>query len=305
MSSTVREVRTRVGAQQTGAASRIPPPPGKSFLTPMGIFFLVCALLLIAGYNLPLDRYITAKRGIGYLLGIVGGSAMLILLLYPARKRWRWLSFMGNVKAWFQIHMVLGLVGPIMILYHANFSLGATNSNIALFCMLVVSGSGLIGRYLYTRIHFGLTDRATTLSDLQSNAQRLRSISFSVPFFPELLQRLQNEEKDLLVGVQNIMVMLRPFYSAWASMRAKQRLHSYVRIALRVAAAQSSTVNQQKARLKQNTHQYIKERLQATQQVANFKAYTQLFSLWHVLHLPLFFMLLIAGIVHVFAVHIY
>jgi hypothetical protein len=304
MSSTVRDLRSQVASHTTGETTT-PPPPGTSFITPMGIFFLVCTLLLIAGYTLPLDRYITAKRGIGYLLGVVGGSAMLILLLYPARKRWRWLSFMGNVKAWFQIHMVLGLVGPIMILYHSIFSLGATNSNIALFCMLTVSGSGLIGRYLYTRIHFGLTDRATTLADLHNNAQRLRSMTFSVPFFPELLQRLENEEKDMLVRIQNKMIILRPLYSAWSSLRARQRLHSYVRIALRVAAAQSSTVSQQKTRLKQNTYLYIKQRLQATQQVANFKAYTQLFSLWHVLHLPLFFMLLIAGIAHVFAVHVY
>jgi hypothetical protein len=303
MSSTVRDMRTRVGVQQARTSST--PPPGKTFLTPMGIFFLVCALLLVAGYYLPLDRYITAKRGIGYLLGIVGGSAMLILLLYPARKRWRWLSFMGGVKAWFQVHMVLGLVGPIMILYHANFSLGATNSNIALFCMLTVSGSGLIGRYLYTRIHFGLTDRATTLNDLQGNAQRLRNMSFSVPFFPELLQRLTNEEKDMLVGSQSRMVMLRPFYSAWLGMRAKLRLRAYVRNALRIASSQSATIQQQKQRLKTNTYEYIGQRLQATKEVINFKAYTSLFSLWHILHLPLFFMLLIAGIVHVFAVHVY
>jgi hypothetical protein len=33
--------------------------------------------------------------------------------------------------------------------------------------------------------------------------------------------------------------------------------------------------------------------------------YEGLFSLWHVLHLPLFFMLLIAGITHVVAVNVY
>ena len=40
-------------------------------------------------------------------------------------------------------------------------------------------------------------------------------------------------------------------------------------------------------------------------QVMEFESYERLFSLWHVLHLPLFFMLLIAGIVHVVAVHVY
>jgi hypothetical protein len=39
--------------------------------------------------------------------------------------------------------------------------------------------------------------------------------------------------------------------------------------------------------------------------VAEYRVYERLFSLWHVLHLPLFFMLLAAGIVHVIAVHVY
>ena len=34
-------------------------------------------------------------------------------------------------------------------------------------------------------------------------------------------------------------------------------------------------------------------------------AVRRLFSYWHVLHIPLFFMLLIAGIVHVIAVNMY
>ena len=33
---------------------------------------------------IPLARYITPERGIGYALGIAGGGLMLLLLLYPA-----------------------------------------------------------------------------------------------------------------------------------------------------------------------------------------------------------------------------
>jgi hypothetical protein len=39
--------------------------------------------------------------------------------------------------------------------------------------------------------------------------------------------------------------------------------------------------------------------------VLEFRAFQTLFSLWHALHMPLFFMLIIAGTVHVVAVHIY
>lgn len=107
-----------------------------------------------AGWRLPTERYITPERGWGYALGIVGGSCMVLLLLYSARKRIAWLRPLGPTGRWFEIHMLLGVVGPLCILFHSNFNLGAVNSNVALLCMLTVAGSGFIGRYLYARMHF-------------------------------------------------------------------------------------------------------------------------------------------------------
>ena len=94
-----------------------------------------------------------------------------MLLIYPASKRFRWTGFIGSIQGWFRAHMVLGVLGPMFMLFHANFSLGATNSNAALIAMLIVSGSGLVGRYFYTRIHLGLTWRASRdVADLQAAA---------------------------------------------------------------------------------------------------------------------------------------
>src|SRR6478736_5640133 len=143
--------------------------------TPARIGFALAALLIYMGFRLPLARWLSPEHGIGYTLGIVGGSAMLLLLIYPARKHWSWLQAIGSVKRWFQIHMVLGVVGPLCILYHSNFSLGATNSNAALFAMLIVSGSGIVGRYFYARIHAWLYGHKTTRAELQASADELRN----------------------------------------------------------------------------------------------------------------------------------
>ena len=50
--------------------------------------------------------------------------------------------------------MGLGIIGPIFILYHCNFQLGAVNSNVALWSMLTVAGSGVVGRFLQNRKGF-------------------------------------------------------------------------------------------------------------------------------------------------------
>jgi len=50
---------------------------------------------------------------------------------------------------------------------------------------------------------------------------------------------------------------------------------------------------------------YVDRRLAATRRVAGFEGYERLFSLWHALHIPLIFMMIIAAIIHVIAVHVY
>lgn len=283
------------------------PDRRRSWITWTSLLYLAATLLVAVGYHAPTQRYLTPETGLGYALGILGGSLMLLLLVYPARKRIRWLSFIGSVKAWFQWHMALGIAAPILILYHSNFSLGATNSNVALISMLTVAGSGLIGRYFYTRIHDGLYGHEATLKELQTSANRLRSgaVSISVPFLPELLERIDVEEQSLLVAVARGTSLVRPLISAWRGRQARSRLRRYVRQTLRREAKRSRTVASHKRRLQATARGYIDTRLKATRRVAEYQAYAQLFSLWHLLHLPLFFLLLIAGAVHVIAVHVY
>src|SRR6476469_8437857 len=66
--------------------------------TPARVGFAAAALLIYMGFRLPLARWLSPEHGIGYALGIIGGSAMLLLLIYPARKHWAWLQSIGSVK---------------------------------------------------------------------------------------------------------------------------------------------------------------------------------------------------------------
>ena len=304
-----RPVRPPAGAARpaTPSAPAAAPPAKRRWLTADRVFLGLAALVIYLGWKLPTQRYLTPKSGFGYALGIIGGSCVLLLLLYSLRKRVRWLAFMGSVARWFEVHMVLGVLAPICILYHANFSTGATNSNVALFCMLIVAGSGLIGRYIYTHIHFGLYGRKMSLGELRSSADRLRTLESTIAFLPELVSRLEAEEKRLLASGPRLPVLslLKPATVTGHAVLSRWRLHRYVSKALKRAARSSPTIAAQRRRLRRTAFAYVDRRLAATRHVAEFEAYERLFSLWHVLHLPLFFMLLIAGIVHVIAVNVY
>ncbi|HSC00406.1 MAG TPA: hypothetical protein VLE45_10875 [Burkholderiaceae bacterium] len=306
----IREARSPVAAPQARPATLPSPaqPHERRWWqpTPARIGFLVAGILIYLGFRLPLGRWLSPERGAGYALGIIGGSAMLLLLIYPARKHWAWLRAIGSVKTWFQIHMVLGVAGPLCILYHSNFSLGATNSNAALFAMLVVSASGVVGRYFYTRIHAGLYGHRTTRAELQSAAEELRAKVAGASFVPTLLAELEAADRRLAQRSPAMLrVLLRPLTVTARMWWERLRLTRRAVVELRETAARSRVVAERHAHFERAVRRYIARRLQATRQVVEFEAYEKLFSLWHVLHLPLFFLLLIAGVVHVVAVHVY
>lgn len=275
------------------------------WITLTRVLFVATALLLYWGYRFPTEQYLTPQTGVGYALGIVGGSSMLLLLVYPLRKRFRALAFMGTTKRWFQTHMALGIIGPVLVLFHANFSLGAVNSNVALVCMLIVSGSGLFGRYFYARIHHGLHGRKANLAELRDHAEKLRWVTTSVDFLPDLVSRIEREEQAMVARCDGTVVLARPLVAATGVWLARRRLRRYVAQQVRSQRDEQGAPRARRQALRRTAGAYIDDRLAATRRVVEFGAFERLFSLWHALHLPLFLMLLIAGIAHVVAVHVY
>lgn len=267
------------------------------------VFFLAVVSVLAIGYWLPSSAYLTPQSGAGYALGIVGGSLMLLLLLYPLRKRLPQAHLLGSTRFWFRTHMVFGVLGPAAILLHSNFSLGATNSNVALVCMLVVAGSGLFGRYFYGRIHVELHGHEATLEELKAFSGRMRHMTSAVSYLPELARRIDDEEDRFTATVSRTPLLLRPIVGAIWAFLVRRRLRLAVMAA--VAAGADRRHDPRRDSLQASAFRYVDDRIRAARRVHEFRAFERLFSLWHALHMPLFVMLLIAGVVHVFAVHVY
>ena len=112
---------------------------------------VVAATAILIGWVISPYRLMDPHNGIGYWLGWTGASLMLLMSTYTIHKRFEWAGKIGKITEWFNIHQLLGIFGPIVILYHCNFRLGGPNSNMALFSMLTVAASGVIGRYLRNR----------------------------------------------------------------------------------------------------------------------------------------------------------
>ena len=119
------------------------------------IVAMVCAAALAARHA-PW----TPGSDLGYSIGLAGGIALLGLFLYPLRKRWRRAQAWGASRGWFAAHMMLGIAAPLLVVLHSRLQFGSLNATIAFSCMALVAGSGVMGRFLYARIHAGLFDGA-------------------------------------------------------------------------------------------------------------------------------------------------
>jgi len=271
------------------------------------IFGTVIAAAIIYGWNTRGEEYLTAESGVGYWLGIAGAVMMLMLLLYPLRKRFNSMRIIGTVAGWFRLHMLLGLLGPLLILFHANFKLGSLNSAVALLSMLSVAISGLIGRYLYARIHRGLYGKKVELRDILEDADALKAVfGEDLSHAPAIIELLAQFEQKVFQKRQNFIISLAAAISI--GRRSKQCRRQLLRrarsIINRNARAQGLSWWQKRQHMR-DVKYHLDMYFKAVRKAARLALFERLFGLWHILHLPLFIMLVLAAVVHIIAVHLY
>ncbi len=269
--------------------------------------FGAAAALLLIGWLIRDLELLNAETGVGYALGIVSVSCMLVLLLYPLRKKYRVLKFIGPLSKWFRNHMVLGVTAPIAALYHCNFQLGSLNSRIALYSALAVAGSGLVGRFIYSKIHRGLYGRKTNLRELLAGVKVTSpGVGRLGTFVPELTRRMTQFDKEVMVPPKSILDCMRLPIVLFIRTRLHYfRLIRFTRASLAYQARDSTEVAKHQKQLERAVRKHVRNHLHHVRRVAQFTAYERLFSLWHKLHFPFFVLLLVTVVVHVAVVHLY
>jgi len=265
------------------------------------------SIAIVVGWVGRAERHIMPEYGLGYWLGIAGASMMGLLLLYPVRKHVRHMHWIGSTRLWFQTHMFLGVLGPILILYHSNFSLGSVNSRVALFCTILVAVSGLAGRYLYAKVHIGWSGSRQNLQQLIERAKISAAQSeYASAFVPELLERMSRYDRKVLEPAHSFFAAaFLPLTLHFRTRWARFWLTRYVRRQLRKTAVTNSVVAQNRHRLERVFGTFVEEHLRRVRRVASFSFYERMFSFWHLFHLPFFYILVVAALIHIFAVHMY
>lgn len=266
------------------------------------IFLFFCGLFTIS-VPIYMNWLQTPEKSLlPFSFGILGSVLMWGgALFYVLRKRVKAFRGLGKMKAWLDIHIILCLIGPMLIIYHSEFSVRAPNSAVAYYAMLIMVFSGFIGRYFYKNFQISLSGKRATLKEMKTESDALEAaITSRCAEASEVidtikqcfLPRGKGQSLGLLRSV-GYMVKLD-----WIERKLWLKLSAYLPV-------------QADARSKRNDwdrlvfQEILKKRIQLEKKIALLEMTTKLFSYWHALHVPLVFVLLLTFVVHVVAVLVF
>jgi len=251
----------------------------------------------IGYYRLPLierphaEQHEQWKPGgtIGHGLGIVGSGMMMLMFFYSARKRGFLGLRFGHIRQWLNVHIFLGIVGPLLVTLHTAFKFGGIVA-VSFWSMVAVALSGFVGRYLYVQIPRTLSGEELTSREMKDRSRELYDLLASYDLDAGLLEcvRGYTEPKiartfgifSVLPGIM-INDLLRPL--------RRHRLKTMLRESLKHLDAD------RRARLLD----VINRRALLLRKIELLFTIQQIFHVWHVVHKPFATVMLVIMLVHV------
>lgn len=269
--------------------------------------YAAITLLVFGVWKISSMGLFEAGDDTGYWLGVAGGTMMVLLFTYPLRKHFKFTRNWGRVKWWFVLHMLLGVGGPVLILLHSTFRVGSLNAAVALYSMLIVAFSGVVGRFIYARVNRGLHGEKATLKDLQKRAGMQQENARSrLAFAPEVDAKLRAfEQKELNSQAGWLTYTRQVLWLPVQQWLVYKRCSEQLRVTLRAQAKANKWNSHDLAKRKKHARVLVRQYLDAVTRVAQYTAFERMFSLWHVAHIPFVYLLLFSAVVHVIAVHVY
>jgi hypothetical protein len=286
----------------------VPPAPAPRRRAMRGDLLLYAVLTALVALAWPISRTAFVRAADpNYWIGVTGGSLLLLLFSYPLRKHVRFMQRLGKVKWWFWLHLSLGISGAWVILIHSRFAIGSLNAGVALISLGIVVGSGVVGRFIYVRVHRGLDGERTGLHELRLRAGFIESAARSrLHFAPAVEARLLAFEKRVLKPDPGwITHLLRVTWLPLQRRLELERCMRELRKPMRELARRHQWRSNERRRSRRRARRLLDRYLHAVVSVAQYTAYERLFALWHVAHLPFVYLLVISALVHVVAVHAY
>jgi hypothetical protein len=247
----------------------------------------------------PKHHLLRPSGPIGLYLGFFGVALFVGIFLYPIRKHWPWLATIGSTRHWLDIHILMGLTAPAIIAFHSTLKFKGL-AGMAFWIMFAVSGSGVVGRYLYGQIPRKMTTAELSMRELQDLQAQLGQQLAEQNVLPEAdlrdLLRLPdaNRVARLPIGVAIIYMLI-------LDVARKVRVARLRRHALRGRASLPVLLGFLPTR-----HREIERAIRAaaeeaalSKRVLFLSRSQKVFHLWHVVHKPFSYAFAVLALIHI------
>jgi hypothetical protein len=233
----------------------------------------------VRGYAPP-HRMLKPSGTIAHPLGVAGLLMMVVPVLYAVRKRWAPLARLGSMRGWLEFHIFCGIVGPVLVTFHASFKFNGIIS-VAYWSMMAVMASGFVGRYLFVRIPKSIRGAELTRDEILARADALEHGLDAAGIGPAVVARMREVERGLEpVAVASVIG------PAAVRLRLGRLRRELRRAGIDRALAAGVTAS-------------MGERLRLVRRLAYLNRTKRLFAMWHVFHQPLVYVMFAIAALHI------
>jgi hypothetical protein len=226
----------------------------------------------------------------GHGLGVIGTAMILLLFLYSARKReilgLRW----GPMNRWLSLHIFCGIMGPLLVTLHTAMKFHGIVS-ISYFSMMAVMLSGIFGRYIYIQIPRDASGHAMSLSEIRRREEELAGrLGEEFGLGADALRRIRSLGGGS--GREGVGVLRALVRSAVGDLVLPVRLWKLRRYVRRHEAGVPDEVLGHLMGI-------VREQSVLRRRIAFLDSMKAIFHLWHVIHKPFAYVMLVILLVHV------
>ena len=240
-----------------------------------------------------------------YNAGLLGGFLMLCSIFYAMFKRIRFIYAMGHNETWFYAHLVCGVLGTMIVIFHTTFQIKSVNSAVALTCLMLVIVSGIFGRYICTFLSY----QTQKIYDQIGNQE--------ISLINSLARYRQSTDKSVKSGISKLLAIGLGNQKRWYTKAIDFfKLPCYA-LSLHFKLRKNLKGTFRKISDEKDWHKdVLKDQLRESRKLARgyvknifLLGFTQLvsdlFAHWRTLHTSVLYLLTITAVGHIVAIHMY
>ena len=274
------------------------------------VMFGIVAWFLVSGFDYyklsvsdrafhPAHAQLRPAGSIGIGLGVFATVLFAAIYIYPFRKKFKILRFMGSTKHILDFHIVIGLAVPFIVALHSAFKFHGL-AGMAFWIMMAVVISGIVGRYLYAQIPRTRKDSEYSLLELQqmSSEMAIELESQDIAGFSEWakfstpMAREKVRQMSLMSALMHMLLLdlHRPIEVAALRRRNLKLGEQFLTL---------GGFFRSNHRDLEHTIALARKQSWLSAKIFFLDRAAQIFQLWHIVHRPFSYAFLVLAIIHI------